>query len=75
MKDAATKQLKVALEAGALLLILAIGITPAGRRAALSTFGEIIRIGETVTELPCRIVTGFRNLSPDRLDPTCPECI
>jgi hypothetical protein len=75
MKDVATKQRKVALEAGALLLVLAIGITPDGRRAAVSTFGEIIRIGETVTELPCRIVTGFRNLSPDRLDPTCPECI
>jgi len=75
MKDAKTKQRKVALEAGALMLVLAIGITPTGRRATVSTFGEIIRIGETVTKLPCRIVTGFRNLSPDRLDPTCPECI
>lgn len=68
------RQRRVVLEAGASLLVLAIGITPAGRRAALSTFGEIVRIGETVTELPYRIVTGFRNLSPDRLDPTCQEC-
>ncbi|MCU1250321.1 MAG: hypothetical protein JWQ49_3350 [Edaphobacter sp.] len=69
------RQRKAVLEARAALLILAIGITPAGRRAAISTFGESIRISETATELPCRIVTGFRNLSPDRLDPTCPECI
>ena len=75
MKDAATKRCRVALEAGAFLLILAIGITPTGRRAAVSTFGEVIRIGETVTKLPCRIVTGFRNLPLDRLDPSCPQCI
>jgi hypothetical protein len=75
MKYTATKLRKVALEAGVFLLMLAVGITPVGRRAAVSTFEEVIHLGETVTELPCRIVTGFRNLSLDRLDPSCPQCI
>ncbi len=75
MKYATTSRRKFTLEAGALLLMLAGGITPVGRGGAVSTFGAVIHIGETLTELPCRIVTGFRNLSLDRLDPSCPLCI
>ena len=75
MRYTATKPRKVALEVGAFLLMLAVGITPVARRTAVSTFEEVIHVGETVTELPYRIVTGFRNLSRDRLDPTCPECM
>lgn len=75
MKYAVTKLRKFSLEAGAFLLVLAVGITPVGRRAAVSIFEDVIHVGETVTELPHRIVTGFHNLSPDRLHPTCQECI
>jgi hypothetical protein len=75
MTHAITKRRKFILEAGVSLLALAVVVTPVGRRDVASTFGKVIHIGEVVTELPCRIVTGFRNLSLDRLDPTCPQCI
>jgi hypothetical protein len=66
---------KFSLEARVSLLALAVVVISVGRRGAISVFAEFIHIGETVTELPCRIATGFRNLSLDRLDPTCPQCI
>ena len=75
MKQTITNRSRSILGAGGFVLALAIVLTPNGRREVVSALAEVVRVGETVTELPCRIVTNLKNFSLDRLDPTCPQCI
>ena len=75
MTHAITKRSKLIASAGAFMLTLLLLLSPVGRSSLAGTFSWLVGAGDAVTELPCRIVTGFRNFSLDRLDPTCPQCI
>jgi len=74
MKQTATKLRKPIVEAVAMMLVFATVVTPAGRRGAANVGTEFVKISEAIVDLPCRILTGFRSFSLDRLDPTCPQC-
>ncbi len=56
------------------MLGLAFLLSAVGRSSVASTLDWFIQTVDVVTELPCKIVTDIRHLSPDRLDPTCPQC-
>jgi hypothetical protein len=75
MKDSIAKHRRLLLETGALLLLLAIAITPIGQRGVAGAFSAVTHIGAEVIEFPCKVVAGFHNLSLNHLDPTCPQCI
>lgn len=75
MKDSIATHRRWFLETGAVLLLLAVAITPIGRRGVEGALSEVAHIGVEVIEFPCKVLAGFRNLSLNRLDPTCPQCI
>lgn len=75
MKLTVTARRNLLLKTTASLLVLAISALPGVLRRAESVFTEFVQIEETATQLPCKLIAGFRNFSLDRLDPTCPQCI
>jgi hypothetical protein len=75
MKDSIAKHRRLLLETGALLLMLAVAITPIGQRGVAGALSAGTHIVAEVIEFPCNVVAGFRNLSLNHLDPTCPQCI
>jgi hypothetical protein len=75
MKASIAKHRRLLLETGALLLLLAVTITPIGQRGVAGLFSAVTYIGAEVIDFPCKVVAGFRNLSLNHLAPTCPQCI
>jgi hypothetical protein len=62
------------LSVAASILAFALLLSPVGRSCVASTLDCFVQTVDAVTEFPCRIVNNIRHFSPDRLDPTCPQC-
>jgi len=69
-----TRRNRLILSVSASLLALTLLVSPVGRNSVASTLDCFIQTVDAVTEFPCKIVTDIRHFSPDRLDPTCPQC-
>lgn len=65
---------RLSLSVSASVLGLVFLLSAVGRISVASTLDWFIQTVNVVTELPCKIMTDIRHLSPDRLDPTCPQC-
>jgi hypothetical protein len=65
---------RLILSVSASMLGLVFLLPPVGRSSVASTLDWFIQTVDAATEFPCKIVTGIRHFSLDRLDPTCPQC-
>ena len=69
-----TRRNRLILSVSASMLALALLVSPVGRSSVASTLDCFVQTVDAATEFPCKIVTDIRHFSPDRLDPTCPQC-
>ena len=69
-----TRRNRLIVSVSASMLALALLVSPVGHSSVAKTLDCFVQAVNAVTEFPCKIVTDIRHFSPDRLDPTCPQC-